>query len=185
MSRTITRIPERGTLRGFHYQLPHPQAKLITVVRGEIFDVAVDIRKGSPTFGKWCGIHLSERNKRQLFIPEGFAHGFLVLSQDTDVIYKCSELYFQEDEHGVIWSDPQIGVVWPAQDPIFRPIKIRISHDFLKFRRICCPFISKGMKWSGSGLPKYPGDRRVRFYRHQFHPLSAGRVGFYRTNHQC
>lgn len=108
----------KGTLRGFHYQLPHPQAKLITVVRGEIFDVAVDIRKGSPTFGKWFGIHLSEENKRQLFIPEGFAHGFLVLSQDTDVTYKCSELYFQEDEHGVIWSDPQIGVEWPAQDPI-------------------------------------------------------------------
>ena len=109
----------KGILRGLHYQMqPKAQGKLMRALGGEIYDVAVDIRKGSPTFGKWCGIHLSEENKRQLFIPEGFAHGFLVLSQDTDVIYKCSEIYFQEDEHGVIWSDPQIGVEWPAQDPI-------------------------------------------------------------------
>ena len=108
----------KNTLRGFHYQLSHPQAKLISVIRGEIFDVAVDIRKGSPTFSKWAGVHLSEENKRQLFIPEGFAHAFFVISNDADVIYKCSELYFQEDEHGVIWSDPQIGVKWPGHDPL-------------------------------------------------------------------
>ncbi len=108
----------KGTLRGLHYQLRHPQAKLISVVQGEIFDVAVDIRRGSPFFGKWTAVHLSGQNKRQLFIPEGFAHGFLVLSDSTDVIYKCSELYFPEDDRGVIWSDPQIGIDWPIKDPI-------------------------------------------------------------------
>ena len=108
----------KGTLRGIHYQLEHPQAKLIGVVRGEIFDVAVDIRRGSPWFGKWVGVHLSEENKKQLFIPEGFAHGFEVLSDPADVTYKCSELYFPEDEHGVIWSDPQISIQWPISSPI-------------------------------------------------------------------
>jgi dTDP-4-dehydrorhamnose 3,5-epimerase len=107
----------KGVLRGMHYQLNHPQAKLITIVRGEIFDVAVDIRRRSPTFGKWTGVYLTEDNKQQLFIPEGFAHGFLVLSESADVIYKCSELYVPEDEHGLIWSDPQIGIQWPRSEP--------------------------------------------------------------------
>lgn len=108
----------KGTLRGLHYQLHHPQAKLINVVEGEIFDVAVDIRSGSPFFGKWTGVHLSGQNKRQLFVPEGFAHGFVVLSDSADVIYKCTELYFPEDDRGVSWSDPQIGIEWPIKDPI-------------------------------------------------------------------
>jgi dTDP-4-dehydrorhamnose 3,5-epimerase len=108
----------KGILRGMHYQLHHPQAKLITVSRGEIFDVAVDIRRGSPSFGKWTGVYLSEQNNRQLFIPEGVAHGFVVLSDPADVTYKCTELYYPEDEHGVIWSDPQIGIEWPILDPV-------------------------------------------------------------------
>lgn len=108
----------KGILRGLHYQLNHPQAKLITVSRGEIYDVAVDIRRGSPSFGKWIGVYLSEQNNRQLFIPEGFAHGFVVLSDPADVTYKCTDLYDPEDEQGVIWSDPQIGIEWPMVDPV-------------------------------------------------------------------
>ncbi len=109
---------ERGTLRGLHYQLKHPQAKLVYVVRGEIFDIAVDIRQGSPTFGRWTRSILSEENKHQLFIPEGFAHGFCVLSQTADVMYKCTDLYAPKDEYGIIWSDPTIGIDWPIDDPI-------------------------------------------------------------------
>ncbi len=105
----------KGVLRGLHYQLHHPQGKLIYVVRGEIFDVAVDIRRGSPTFGRWTGYRLSDRNKRQLFIPEGFAHGFLVLSEVADVMYKCTELYAPGDEFGLLWSDPRVGITWPLE----------------------------------------------------------------------
>lgn len=108
-------------LRGLHYQLHHPQAKLISVIRGAIFDVAVDIRKGSPTFGRWVGQELSEANHRQLFIPEGFAHGFLVLSDEADIIYKCSNLYVPSDDRGILWSDPDIHVCWPETDPILSP----------------------------------------------------------------
>jgi len=106
------------TLRGLHYQLKHPQAKLIYVVKGEIFDVAVDIRKGSPTFGKWTGSVLSEDNKEQLFVPEGFAHGFCVLSGTADVIYKCSDLYTPDDQYGILWSDPEIGIQWNVKEPL-------------------------------------------------------------------
>jgi dTDP-4-dehydrorhamnose 3,5-epimerase len=107
----------KGTLRGLHYQLTHPQAKLIQVVTGEIYDVAVDIRQGSPTFGKWIGVHLSDRNHRQIFIPEGFAHGFCVLSEAAHVLYKCTEFYYPEDEQGILWSDPGIGIDWPVENP--------------------------------------------------------------------
>jgi dTDP-4-dehydrorhamnose 3,5-epimerase len=107
-----------GTLRGLHYQLPHAQAKLVTVLRGEVFDVAVDIRLGSPTFGKWVGEVLSDRNHRQLYIPEGFAHGFCVLSEEADFIYKCTDFYAPKDDHGIIWSDPVIGIEWPVKKPI-------------------------------------------------------------------
>ncbi len=106
----------RGILRGLHYQLKYPQAKLIYVVTGEIFDVAVDIRRGSPTFGKWTGAYLSAKNKSQIFIPEGFAHGFYVISAEADVIYKCSEYYVPGDEYGVIWSDAEIGIEWPLEE---------------------------------------------------------------------
>ena len=109
---------ERGTLRGLHYQLKNPQGKLVYVVKGEIFDVAVDIRRGSPSFGRWTGDLLSEKNKRQLYIPEGFAHGFCVLSETADVIYKCPDLYAPGDEYGVFWADDAIDIVWPIKNPI-------------------------------------------------------------------
>jgi len=108
----------RGTLRGLHYQLKNPQGKLVYVVKGEIFDVAVDIRRGSPSFGRWTGDLLSEKNKRQLYIPEGFAHGFCVLSETADVIYKCTDLYAPGDEYGVFWADDAIDIVWPIKNPI-------------------------------------------------------------------
>lgn len=108
----------RGALRGLHYQLHHPQAKLVTVLRGEVFDVAVDIRRGSPSFGQWTGVLLSEENRRQLLIPEGFAHGFCVLSEEADVFYKCTDFFMPEDDRGVLWSDPELAVAWPIADPV-------------------------------------------------------------------
>ena len=108
----------RGTLRGLHYQLKNPQGKLVSAVKGEILDVAVDIRRGSPNFGRWTGNLLSESNRRQLFIPEGFAHGFCVLSETADVIYKCTDLYTPGDEYGVFWADETIDIVWPMENPI-------------------------------------------------------------------
>jgi len=103
----------RGVLRGLHYQLKNAQAKLITVVQGEIFDVAVDIRKGSPTYGRWVGAVLSEENHHQLFVPKGFAHGFLVMSDEVDLLYKCDDFYTPGDEYGLRWDDPQIAIEWP------------------------------------------------------------------------
>lgn len=108
----------KNTVRGLHYQIEHPQAKLVQVISGEIFDVAVDIRLGSPTFGKWTGIRLSSENRRQVFIPEGFAHGFCVLSEFAIFHYKCSDFYMPNDEGGIIWSDPDIGIKWPVEKPI-------------------------------------------------------------------
>ena len=107
----------QGVLRGLHYQLQHPQEKLVQVMHGAIFDVAVDIRQGSPTFGKWMGAHISDKNRRQVFIPEGFAHGFCVLSETADVMYKCTDFYAPDDEGGILWSDPSIGIEWPVEDP--------------------------------------------------------------------
>ncbi|MBI5184813.1 MAG: dTDP-4-dehydrorhamnose 3,5-epimerase [Nitrospinae bacterium] len=106
----------RGALRGLHYQLRHPQGKLIYVLSGEIYDVAVDIRRGSPTFGKWEPFILSAGNKRQLFIPEGFAHGFYVLSEGADVLYKCTDLYDAKEDCGILWSDPGLGIEWPIPE---------------------------------------------------------------------
>lgn len=111
-------VSAKNTLRGLHFQVSHPQAKLIQVISGEIFDVAVDIRHGSPTFGRWVGIHLKEHKKRQIFIPAGFAHGFCVLSDSAYVTYKCSDYYYPDDEGGILWSDPNIGIVWPLKSPI-------------------------------------------------------------------
>jgi dTDP-4-dehydrorhamnose 3,5-epimerase len=108
----------KGTLRGLHYQLRHPQDKLVYVVTGEIFDVAVDIRHGSSTFGHWAGVTLSQENKRQIFLPKGFAHGFCVLSETADVIYKCSDFYTPGDDLGIYWADPDIGIEWPVKDPV-------------------------------------------------------------------
>jgi len=109
---------KQGTLRGLHYQLKHAQGKLVYVITGEIFDVVADIRQGSPTFGQWAGARLSAENKRQIFVPEGFAHGFCVLSGIADVIYKCTDFYVPEDEYGILWSDPDIGIDWPIDNPV-------------------------------------------------------------------
>jgi len=109
---------KRGTLRGLHYQLRHAQGKLICVVAGEVFDVAVDIRCGAPTFGKWSGTYISAENKRQLYIPEGFAHGFFVLSETADVIYKCTDFYTPGDEYGIFWADPTIDIDWKIESPV-------------------------------------------------------------------
>jgi dTDP-4-dehydrorhamnose 3,5-epimerase len=106
----------KGVLRGLHYQLNQPQGKLVSVVAGEVFDVAVDIRKGSPRFGQWVGVRLSGENHRQLYIPPGFAHGFCVLSESADFLYKCTDFYLPGDEYGIIWNDPDIGIEWPRMD---------------------------------------------------------------------
>ncbi len=103
----------RGVLRGLHYQLPHPQGKLVRVVLGEVFDVAVDLRRGSATFGRWVGEVLSAENKRQLWIPEGFAHGFLVVSEQAEFLYKTTDYWHPEAEQCIRWDDPEIGIRWP------------------------------------------------------------------------
>lgn len=105
----------RGVLRGLHFQNPGPQGKLVRVVRGAIFDVAVDLRRSSPTFGKWIGVELSDANKRMLWVPEGFAHGFLTLEDGTDMLYKCTASYAPEHEHSLAWDDPDVGVDWPTE----------------------------------------------------------------------
>ena len=106
----------KNVLRGLHFQINYPQDKLVRVVRGAVFDVAVDLREGSKTFGKWFGVELSEENKKQFFIPKGFAHGFYVLSDYAEFAYKCSDFYHPNDEGGVIYNDPDIGVEWPIED---------------------------------------------------------------------
>ncbi|MGA0034250.1 MAG: dTDP-4-dehydrorhamnose 3,5-epimerase, partial [Burkholderiales bacterium] len=103
----------QGVLRGLHYQIKQPQGKLVRVVSGEVFDVAVDLRKNSPAFGKWTGIRLSAENKRMLWVPEGFAHGFLVLSESADFLYKTTDYYAPEHERCIAWNDPDIGIEWP------------------------------------------------------------------------
>ncbi|MFO7748504.1 MAG: dTDP-4-dehydrorhamnose 3,5-epimerase [Desulfobacteraceae bacterium] len=108
----------RGVVRGLHYQLAHPQAKLIHVVRGTIFDVAVDIRQDSSTFGRWTGHILSEENHHQLFVPQGFAHGFSVLSSRADVMYKCSDYYTPGDEYGILYNDPDLAIDWKVDGPV-------------------------------------------------------------------
>lgn len=104
---------KKGVLRGLHYQIEHPQAKLVRVIRGEVFDVAVDLREGSATFGKWFGVRLSEENKQQFFVPAGFAHGYLVLSDYAEFCYKVTDFYHPGDEGGLLWNDPEIGIEWP------------------------------------------------------------------------
>jgi dTDP-4-dehydrorhamnose 3,5-epimerase len=132
----------RGVLRGLHYQLEHPQGKLVCVVTGEIFDVAVDIRKGSSFFGRWVGAVLSEENLKQMYIPPGFAHGFCVLSERADVMYKCTDFYTPGDEYGIAWDDSDIGIEWPELDYVLSD----------KDRRY------PSLKDSGDRLPLYPVD---------------------------
>ncbi len=107
---------KKGVLRGLHFQKEFPQDKLVRVVNGEVFDVAVDLRPGSATYGKWYGVLLSAENKKQFFIPKNFAHGFLVLSDVAEFVYKCTDFYHPNDEGGLIWNDPDIGVKWPISD---------------------------------------------------------------------
>lgn len=108
----------RDTLRGLHYQITHPQAKLCRVITGRVLDIAVDIRRGSPTFGRWVGMELSEENHHMAFIPAGFAHGFVVLSETAHFLYKCSDYYDPAGERGLVWNDPQICIGWPLMRPI-------------------------------------------------------------------
>ena len=107
---------KRGVLRGLHFQIEHPQAKLVRVIKGEVFDVAVDLREGSPTYGQWHGVLLTEENKKQFYVPKNFAHGFLVLSDYAEFCYKCTDFYHPGDEGGLMYNDPAIGVKWPIPD---------------------------------------------------------------------
>ncbi|HTE18574.1 MAG TPA: dTDP-4-dehydrorhamnose 3,5-epimerase [Armatimonadota bacterium] len=127
----------RGTLRGLHYQVRHPQGKLCRVVQGEVLDVAVDIRQDSPHFGEWVSVLLSAENKRQIYVPEGFAHGFVVLSETAEFLYKCTEFYHPEDEAGIAWNDPRVGIEWGIDSPILsdkdsrNPTLERVPRDLL------------------------------------------------------
>lgn len=105
----------RNVLRGLHYQIQHPQGKLVRVTVGEVFDVAVDLRESSPTFGKWVGVKLSAENKRQLWVPEGFAHGFVVISEYAEFLYKTTDYWYPEHERSLLWNDPDLGIQWPVQ----------------------------------------------------------------------
>jgi dTDP-4-dehydrorhamnose 3,5-epimerase len=109
---------KKGVLRGMHFQTDYPQAKLVRVIRGEVFDVAVELRKKSPNFGKWFGTRLSAENNLQMFIPEGFAHGFCVLSEEAEFLYKCSNYYSPAGEGGILWNDPEIKIDWPLKNPV-------------------------------------------------------------------
>ena len=130
-------LSARHVVRGLHYQWPRPQGKLISVLQGEVFDVAVDLRRGSPSFGKWDSVVLSAENKRQIWIPEGFAHGFAVLSESAVFSYLCTDVYMQEVDAGVRWNDPAIGIEWPVDEPLLSdkdrraPLLEDISEDRL------------------------------------------------------
>jgi dTDP-4-dehydrorhamnose 3,5-epimerase len=114
-------ISSRGTLRGLHYQLVQSQAKLCRVIEGEALDVAVDLRVGSPTFAKWASVRLSAKEQNLIYIPAGFAHGFLAITETVQLLYKCSDYYAPSDEYGVLWNDPAIGIVWDAHSPVLSP----------------------------------------------------------------
>ena len=133
---------QKNTLRGLHYQLPHGQAKLVQVFQGTVFDVVVDIRVGSPTFGKWTGVELSEANRRQIFIPAGFAHGFVVLSDTAIFVYKCSDFYFPDCEAGILFSDPGLAIDWPGDNYLLSPK----DREYPALQDI-----------SPENLPRYPG----------------------------
>lgn len=126
-------MSKKGVLRGLHFQKKYPQAKLVRVIKGAVFDVAVDLRPGSATYGKWHGEILSGENKRQFFIPEGFAHGFLVLSEEAEFAYKCTDFYHPEDECGIMWNDPDLAIDWP----IAEDIELILSEKDTKQLRLC------------------------------------------------
>ncbi len=135
----------RGVLRGLHFQNPNPQGKLVFVLQGEVFDVAVDIRVGSPTFGQWVGVTLSSENKRQLYIPEGFAHGFCVISEIALFVYKCTDYYNPHTEGGILWNDLDVSIEWPINTPIVS--EKDTGHPLLK-------------EFPSDRLPKYGGVGR-------------------------
>lgn len=136
----------KGVLRGLHYQIEHPQAKLVRVIRGSVYDVVVDLRKDSPTFGKAHGEILSEENKRQYLIPKGFAHGFLVLSDIAEFCYKCDDFYHPNDEGGIAWNDPEIGIKWPQLEGEYRG---NASADGYTVCGVAINMSEKDQKWEG------------------------------------
>lgn len=127
----------RGILRGLHYQLQNPQGKLVRVTRGEVFDVAVDLRKSSPTFGKWVGVILSEQNKQMLWVPPGFAHAFIVTSDEAEFQYKCTDYYAPGDEYSIRWDDPDLAIEWPLEG-VEAPILSQKDAEGLLFRDAPC-----------------------------------------------
>ena len=132
----------KGVLRGLHFQTRHTQGKLVRVVKGQVYDVAVDLRDGSPTYGKWEGVFITEENKRQFYIPEGFAHGFLVLSDEAIFTYKCTDYYAPEYDSGIIWNDPDIDIKWPLDriDNIILSNKDKGQQSFKTFSKKQNPF---------------------------------------------
>ncbi len=137
----------KGVLRGLHYQKEFPQGKLVRVVKGEVFDVAVDLRKGSKTYGKWYGARLTAENKLQFYIPQGFAHGFLVLSEMAEFCYKCTDFYHPGDEGGLAWNDPTIGIAWPEVTGEYRGNAS--SEGYTLFDGTPLNISDKDQKWSG------------------------------------
>lgn len=135
---------KKGVLRGLHFQTKHTQGKLVRVIQGEVFDVAVDLRKGSPTFGKWEGVLLSEENKKQFYVPEGFAHGFLVLSEEAVFSYKCTDYYAPEYDSGLLWKDETIGVKWPLEN-IEELILSEKDKNQKTLKELDIPFTYKGV----------------------------------------
>lgn len=127
---------KKGILRGLHYQTENTQGKLVRVVSGEVFDVAVDIRKDSDTFGQWVGVYLSSENKRQLWVPEGFAHGFYVTSDEAEFVYKCTDFYNPKAEVSIAWNDPKIGIDWPVIEEPSLSVKDKNGQDFSSCSRL-------------------------------------------------
>ncbi|WP_238903698.1 dTDP-4-dehydrorhamnose 3,5-epimerase [Clostridium sp. YIM B02506] len=136
---------KKGVLRGMHFQTKHTQGKLVRATRGEVYDVAVDLRKGSPTFGKWEGVLLTEENKRQFYVPEGFAHGFLVVSDEAVFNYKCTDFYAPEYDSGLLWNDPEVGIEWPL-DGINELLLSEKDKVQKTLKELDLPFIYKGDK---------------------------------------
>lgn len=148
----------RGVLRGLHYQHPAAQGKLLQVLRGEIYDVAVDIRRGSPTFGRWVGVVLSSDNQRQVYVPGGFAHGFVVTSDSALFSYKCTNLYRPQDEGTVLWDDPDLGIDWPITEPILSPKDLGgVRLKEISAERLPAFDATEPDAEGGAVLPRHPG----------------------------
>ncbi len=147
---------QRGVLRGLHFQNPYAQGKLVYVLQGEVFDVAVDIQVGSPTFGQWTGVRLSGENKRQFYIPEGFAHGFCVLSETALFAYKCTESYQPQAEQGVIWNDPDLKIDWPVEQPLLSE-KDKAYPRLKEIERGRLPQYTEGRVQNRNGAPQDGG----------------------------